>query len=121
LSPRRSQTSTGKPATLAPELKDPSLARDRTALAWTRSALNVAASGALIARAGFTAHLDALGLTSAIAMATIAVLTWRHGQSLYRDRSGPVMPPLHQTVALGLLTAATLLIAAFAITVTIAI
>jgi uncharacterized membrane protein YidH (DUF202 family) len=121
LSPRCSQTSTGKPATVAPELNDPGLARDRTALAWTRSALNVAASGALIARAGFAAHLDTLGLASAIAMGTIAVLTWRHGQALYRDRSGPVMPRLHQTAALGLLTAATLLIAAFAIIVTIAI
>lgn len=119
--PRRPQTATGETATLAPELTDPGLARDRTALAWTRSALNVAASGALIARAGFTAHLDALGVTSAVAMATIAVMTWRHGQSLYRDRIGPVMPPLRQTVALGLLTAATLLIAAVAIIVTIAI
>ncbi len=121
MSPRRSQTSTGKPATLAPELNDPGLARDRTALAWTRSALNAAASGALIARAGFTAHLDTLGLASAIAMATIAVLTWRHGQSLYRDRTGPVIAPHHQTAALGLLTAGTLVIAAFAIIVTIAI
>ncbi len=120
MTPRRSQTSTDKPATLAPELNDPGLARDRTALAWTRSALNVAASGALIARAGFTSHLDTLGLASAIAVTIIALLTWRHGQSLYRDRSGPVMRPLHQTAALGLLTAATLLIAASAIIVTIA-
>ena len=54
-------------------------------------------------------------------MATIATLTWRHGQALYRDRSGPIVPPLHQAAALGLLTAATLLIAAFAIIVTFAI
>ena len=81
----------------------------------------MAASGALIVRASFTAHLDTLGLASAIAMATIAALTWRHGQALYRDRSGPIVPPLHQAAALGLLTAATLLIAAFAIIVTFAI
>ena len=121
MSARRSQTSSSEPATLAPELNDPGLARDRTALAWTRSALNMAASGTLIARAGFTAHLDTLGVASAIAMATVALLTWRHGQALYRDRSHPGMPPLQQTRAFGLLTAATLLIAMVAIVVTIAI
>ncbi len=96
-------------------------ARDRTALAWTRSALNMAASGTLIARAGFTAHLVGLGVASAIAMATMAWLTWRHGEMLYRERGHAGASPHLQTAAFGLLTAATSLTAAVAIVVTIAL
>jgi uncharacterized membrane protein YidH (DUF202 family) len=110
-----------EPEAHAVALRDPGLARDRTALAWTRSALNMAASGTLIARAGFTAHLDALGVVCAIAMATMAWLTWRHGQVIYRERGQPGMRPHLQTTAFGLLTAATSLIAATAIAVTVAI
>jgi uncharacterized membrane protein YidH (DUF202 family) len=105
----------------ATDLNDPGRARDRTALAWTRSALNMAASGTLIARAGFAAHLDALGVGSAIVMATLALLTWRHGQAIYRDRRFLATMPHQQSDALGALTVATLLIAVIAIIVTIAI
>jgi uncharacterized membrane protein YidH (DUF202 family) len=96
-------------------------ARERTALAWTRSALNMAGSGALIARAGFAAHLDALGVACAVAMGTMATLTWRHGQSLYRQRLALDAAPGGQTLALGLLTAATVVTSAVAIVVTVAI
>jgi uncharacterized membrane protein YidH (DUF202 family) len=113
--------STGDAATTPPETDDPGLARERTALAWTRSALNMAASGTLIARAAFVGHLAALGVVSAIAMATLAALTWRHGRVIYHDRREPGMPPHLQTAAFGLLMAATVLIAAIAIVVTIAI
>ncbi len=99
-------------------MNDPGFARDRTALACTRSALTMAGSGTLIARAGFIAHLDALGIASAVAMATIALLTWRHGQAIYRDRSRHTMRPHHQTDAFVLLTAATAVTAALAIIVT---
>jgi uncharacterized membrane protein YidH (DUF202 family) len=121
LTARRPQTSTGGDPALAPELQDPGRARERTALAWTRSALNMAASGTLIARAAFAARLDVLGVAGAIAMATLAWLTWRHGREIYygRELSGAVTHP--QTRALGLLTAATLLIALVAVVVTIAI
>jgi len=47
------------------------LARERTALAWTRSALTMAASGVLIARAAFVGHLAVLGVVSAVAMASL--------------------------------------------------
>ena len=104
-----------------PDTDDPGLARERTALAWTRSALTMAASGVLIARAAFVGHLRALGVVSAVAMATLAALTWRHGQVIYRERREPRMPRHLQTAAFGLLTAATVLIAAIAIVVTIAI
>ena len=100
---------------------DPGIARDRTRLAWTRSALNMAASGTLIARASFAAHLDALGVATAIAMAAITLLTWRHGWAIYRERGVAGGFPDHQPNALGLLTAATLVTAAVATVVTIAI
>jgi uncharacterized membrane protein YidH (DUF202 family) len=111
----------GEPATPAPELSDPGLARDRTALAWTRSALNMAASGTLIARAAFTAHLDALGVASAVAMAMMALLTWRHGQAIYLQRRGSGMPPRLQTGEFVVLTIATVLTATIAMLVSIVI
>jgi hypothetical protein len=83
-----------------PEQSDPGLARDRTALAWTRSALNMAGSGALIARAGFAANLNVLGVVAAIAMGAIAALTWRHGWTLYRDRTRADARPPQQSGAL---------------------
>jgi uncharacterized membrane protein YidH (DUF202 family) len=113
--------SRGDAATPPPATDDPGLARERTALAWTRSALNMAASGTLIARAAFVGHLAALGVVIAIAMATLAALTWRHGRVIYHERREPGMPAHLQTVAFGLLMAATGSIAAIAIVVTIAI
>jgi uncharacterized membrane protein YidH (DUF202 family) len=101
-------------------MDDPGLARERTALAWTRSALNMAASGTLIARAAFVGHLAALGVATAVFMGTLSALTWRHGQVIYRERHRPGMPPQVQTRAFGLLTEATVLTAAIAVTVTIA-
>jgi hypothetical protein len=102
-------------------MDDHGLARERTALARTRSALNIAASGTLIARAAFVEHLSVLGVVTAVAMATLSALTWRHGQVIYRQRHPPGMTPHVQTSALGLLTAATVLIAAIAVIVTTAL
>lgn len=90
-------------------------------MAWTRSALNMAASGTLIARAGFAAHLNGLGIASALAMATMAYLTWRHGRKIYHQRGRAGAFPHHQPGTLGRLTVATLITAAVAIVVTIAI
>ena len=81
----------------------------------------MAASGVLIARAAFVGHLPALGVASAAAMAILAALTWRNGQATYRERREPRTPRRLQMAAFGLLTAATVLIAAIAIVVTIAI
>jgi uncharacterized membrane protein YidH (DUF202 family) len=113
--------SPGDPPTRDKEPIDPGLARARTELAWTRSGLSMAASGALIARAAFTAKLDALGVVIAVAMATIALLTWRHGRAIYELRRRPDAHLALQTGAFGLLTAATLLIAVAAVVVTLAI
>jgi hypothetical protein len=81
----------------------------------------MAASGTLIARAAFAAHLAVLGLAVAIAMAAMALLTWWHGRVIYRERGQAGGFPYHQPGALGLLTAGTLLIAAVAVVVTIAV
>ena len=111
---------TDRSATVALEPDDRGLARERTALAWTRSALSIAASGTLIARAAFVEHLDVLGVAAAVAIATVSALTWRHGQLIYRERHDVSVQPHPQTSAFGLLTAATVLTAATAVVVTIA-
>ena len=112
---------TGATPTPPPDRDDPGLARERTALAWTRSALTMAASGVLIARAAFVGHLPVLGVVSAVAMAILSGLMWRNGQAIYRERREAWMPQRPQTTAFGLLTVATVLIAATAIAVTVAI
>jgi uncharacterized membrane protein YidH (DUF202 family) len=118
---RPQSQSTGANVTPPPDSDDPGLARERTALAWTRSALTMAASGVLIARAAFVGHLPVLGVVSAIAMAILSALTWREGQAIYRERREPWMPQRPQIAAFGLLTSATVLIAAIAIVVAVAI
>jgi uncharacterized membrane protein YidH (DUF202 family) len=99
----------------------PTLASDRTALAWTRSALNMAGSGILIARAAFMADLDALGVVVAIAVGVMALLTWRHGQAIFGERKLAGARSQHQQAALRRLTAGTVLIGAVAIVVTVAL
>ena len=100
---------------------DPGLARDRTALAWTRSALSMLAIGTLIARAAFIADLDVLGVLSALGTVALALLTWRHGNVLYRERELDSSDPHHQPGALGFLMAATLMTAVVALIVTIVV
>jgi uncharacterized membrane protein YidH (DUF202 family) len=98
---------------------DPGLARDRTALAWTRSALSLLAIGTLIARAAFNEDLDVLGALTALVTAALALLTWRYGRVLYREREIDSSEAHHQPGALGFLMAAALLAAAVALVVTI--
>jgi hypothetical protein len=81
----------------------------------------MAASGTLIARAGFAAHLDALGVAVAVATAAMAYLTWRHGRTIDSERGPAGTFPHHEPGAISLLTAGTLLTAVVAIVVTIAI
>ena len=100
---------------------DPGLARDRTALAWTRSALSLLAIGTLIARAAFVADLDVLGALTALVTAALAVLTWRHGNALYGERAVESSDPHHQPGALGFLMTVTLVAAVVALVVTIVV
>jgi hypothetical protein len=81
----------------------------------------MAASGTLIARAAFVGHLPVLGVASAVAMASLSALIWRHGQVIFRGRHQPSIAPQVQTRAFGLLTGATVLTAVIAAIVTIAV
>jgi uncharacterized membrane protein YidH (DUF202 family) len=98
---------------------DPGLARDRTALAWTRSALGMLAIGTLIARAATEADLNGIAVIVAIATLAVGLLTWRQGNALYRERAVDSSEPHHQPGALGFLMSVTLLIAAVALVVTV--
>jgi uncharacterized membrane protein YidH (DUF202 family) len=98
---------------------DPGLARDRTALAWTRSALSLLAIGTLIARAAFNERQNFLGALTAVVTAALGLVTWRHGRVLYRDRAVAGVEPHHQPGALGFLMIAALAAAAVALIVTI--
>jgi hypothetical protein len=81
----------------------------------------MAGSGILIARAAFMADLDALGVICAIAMAVMALLTWRHGQAILRDRALAEAGSHNQARALRMLTAGTVLVGVVAIVVTVAL
>jgi uncharacterized membrane protein YidH (DUF202 family) len=111
-------TPAGDPAADAGRF-DPGLARDRTALAWTRSALSLLAIGTLISRAAFIADLDELGALTALGTAVLALLTWRHGNALYGERAVERSDPHHQPGALGFLMAVTMVAAVVALIVTI--
>ncbi len=104
------------PAT-EPSIDDPGQARERTALAWTRSALNMAAIGILIARGAFEGQLDALGVASGIALAALSGLTWNRGRIIYRLRRGSGFHVAVETESFWLLTLATVAVAVLAILV----
>lgn len=102
---------TPSPATDGPpddvEQRDPSLARERTELAWTRTAISFAALGAAMLR-----DEAAIGAT----VLAIAAAVWMLGHLSAREairaaRHGPVGRPW----TMGLITAATTLVALVAL------
>ena len=97
---------------------DSGLARERTALAWLRSALSMTVSAALVVRAGLSAHQALLGLSAGAALAAAAVMTWRRGKTLEQELE---LNTATQTRAFRRLTAVTLLIAAVSIAVAVAL
>jgi uncharacterized membrane protein YidH (DUF202 family) len=98
---------------------DRSLSGERTALAWTRSALSLAANGALIARAAFVASLPVLGVVLTVAIAAATLLIWRHGQLITPARRRPLPGPHAQTHPLRQLSALTVATAAVAAAVAV--
>jgi uncharacterized membrane protein YidH (DUF202 family) len=100
---------------------DPGLAGDRTALAWTRSALNMAVTGVLAARAAFVAHLPLPGIAVGIALAAVALIAYRHALRVYPSRRLPGAGSHHQARAFRLLTATALGTAAVAAAVVAAL
>ena len=106
---------------VTPELNDPGQARERTSLAWTRSGLSIAVSGALIVRACLSAHHDALGILIALIMTILTLLIWRHGQTTYAEPGPSDAVRARQNGVLAGLTTATLFTALVAIIVTLAV
>ena len=108
-------------AGLDEDLITPPLAGERTAFAWARSAMNLAASGTLLARAALVAHLDVLGVLFAFGMATVALFAWRHARFAGGERTEAGGPGRPRPGALAVLTAVTVLTAVAALVVTVAI
>jgi len=88
-----------------PSPERPGVARERTGLAWQRSALGfVGLAGVVLSVA---AHREAPGLlVVSVALAAVALAVWRHGQRAYGNAGVQAQPR-----ALALITVATALAA----------
>jgi uncharacterized membrane protein YidH (DUF202 family) len=94
-------------------------AAERTALAWSRSALAVIAIAACVAKAGLEAREPALGLAAAIVLAGLAGGVWAIGERRGSARRA-VVPTRPPRAGLVLLTAAALFSAAVAAAMAVA-
>lgn len=90
---------------------------ERTALAWARSALSLAANGVLIARGAFEADVPVLGAVLTVAVAAATLLVWRHGERITPARRLPLPGPHEQSRPFRQLTAFTVGTAAIAIAI----
>ncbi|MBA2428375.1 MAG: DUF202 domain-containing protein [Thermoleophilaceae bacterium] len=61
-------------------------ALERTALAWNRSALSLAATGGLVTKAGADQGSLTSGLVGGGVLLFLAVAVWIYGRAAYRDR-----------------------------------
>jgi uncharacterized membrane protein YidH (DUF202 family) len=93
-----------------PDAIDRGLARERTLLAWNRSALSVAALGALLLHAGRNRGWDVVGYVSGTALLLLAAGSAIYGRLLYERRRGAPAGPyeLDRRTAARVITAATL-------------
>jgi putative membrane protein len=90
------------------------LPRERTALAWERSALGFAALAGIVL--GIAARRDAPGLlVLAVALLALAAIVWRHGRRVYERTAVAAQPR-----PIALLTLATVVAALAAIAAVIA-
>jgi uncharacterized membrane protein YidH (DUF202 family) len=69
-----------------PRPTDAGLANERTALAWIRTALSLAVSGALTIRLGVENDLTLAGVVVGGALLVFAAGMWSHGAHAYRRR-----------------------------------
>ena len=94
--------------------KDPGRAGDRTALAWTRSALSLLAIAGLTLHASLVTDVHPLATVAAAFLLIAAVAVWRHGAVTYGRRLGDD-PPTAQPRAVKAMTGVTLAAAAVAL------
>lgn len=66
-----------------PSVVDPGLASERTQLAWARTALAVAANGALLCKFAHRANPPALAYAAGGALLLLAGVLWLHAGSAY--------------------------------------
>ncbi len=98
-----------------PDTAVPGLAEARTVLAWRRSALTVAATGALTAKTGLDGGQDVLGVAAAGILLVAAAAIY-----LARGRVEPLGGPVGRRRALAALAGVSLLSAVLALVVVIA-
>jgi uncharacterized membrane protein YidH (DUF202 family) len=82
----------------SPELGGGGAARERTGLAWQRSAFSYLALGGLVL--GIAAHRDAPGLLAvSVGLIAIAGAVWRHGRGAYESADVRVHPRVLATMS----------------------
>jgi uncharacterized membrane protein YidH (DUF202 family) len=89
---------------------------ERTALAWNRSALAVAAIGAVVVRIGAQSDHTAAALAAGAVLAAVAAGVWMLGQRLFAGRRAGARPSYaEQRRGLLIVTAASVASAALAV------
>jgi uncharacterized membrane protein YidH (DUF202 family) len=97
--------------------QDRGLATERTALSWSRSALALAAIGALAVRRGAQGDLPAVAYTVGALLFGAAVGVWMLGASIYSRRAATARPgdPTPRALAFKIMSMGTVAIAVAAV------
>ena len=97
---------TPDPARAKRRTDDPGLAIERTALAWNRTSLGLAANAALLLRLGLEADEPLLACASSAIVAAAAAAAWTYGRlsagrnrSAFRDASPVARPRALRAIA----------------------
>ena len=98
---------------------DRGLAPERTALAWTRSALALAVIAVLAVRRGAEGDLPDLAYPAGVVLFGAAIAVWMYGASIYQRRSAGTGDPASRAVAFRIMSAGTVAIAAVAVVLAI--